>query len=150
MRGVLPYIYKYASVLLNLTSFNIKKRGVNPYNDEKKKNTIVNDLVHNLELASKLSHNYKLHIPALKEIIEKIGNSSNEIRENSPEEMPHDNTDDGKDSKLEAKKKRIKEKTQKLSTKIEEMSKEIISLCKNIIEDIEKKYQGSKYVSELV
>jgi len=148
MKGVLPYVYKYASVLLNLTSFNIKKRGVNPYNNEKKKNAVVNDLVNNLELAKKLSHNYKLHIPALKELID--GLESNEIKENRADEPLQDHTDDGKTDKLAGKKKKIKEKTQKLSTKIEDMSKELIALCKSIIEDIEKKYKGTKYLSELV
>lgn len=149
MKGVLPYVYKYASVLLNLTSYNIKKRGVNPYNNEKKKNTVINDLVHNLELAKKLHHNYKLHIPSIKEIIDGI--ESNEIRENAgPDDPLHDHTDDGKSEKVDAKKKKIKEKTQKLSTKIEDMSKELIALCKSIIEDIERKYKGTKFLSELV
>jgi hypothetical protein len=31
MEGVLPYIYKYSSVLLNLTNFEIKQKGFNPY-----------------------------------------------------------------------------------------------------------------------
>lgn len=31
MTGVLPYIYKYANILYNLTKFEVKVRGVNPY-----------------------------------------------------------------------------------------------------------------------
>jgi hypothetical protein len=70
MEGVLPYIYKYASVLLNLTNFELKTRGVNPYSDidennQKSLKLNPNDLKQNLNIARILYKHYQEYHPYL-------------------------------------------------------------------------------------
>jgi hypothetical protein len=69
MEGLFPYIYKYSGVLLNLTHFEIKKKGVNPYNTEDIKLPVVNDLAHNLILAKELYTLYQDNRKTLTDLI---------------------------------------------------------------------------------
>jgi hypothetical protein len=70
LEGLLPYIYKYVSCLYNLTNFEIKSRGTNPYSKVPK---VANhcDLLSNVEIAKVLYTSYKAGHHSIAEILNK-------------------------------------------------------------------------------
>lgn len=143
MEGVLPYIYKYTSVLLNLTNFEIKQRGINPYSTNEKKEVDVNDLMHNLQIARDLYSLYKEYNTSLTTLIDR--NVVNTLFDS------HDNRglnlmEDTEDGELKGSTKNTARKADlKGMKKSDLLTEKLTTLCSKMIKDIEKFYEGSKF-----
>ena len=150
LEGLLPYIYKYMSCLLNLTSFEIKSRGMNPYS-----NTVrvldTNDLLCNIETARELYRHYKNKHAAISDILSKnINHTLYDGFELSQNPINDSITEDGKKireqdammkstiSNIESTKANVKGQEQ-----IEKLTEKLIQMCTKVMTDIEKFYEGS-------
>lgn len=136
MEGVLPFIYKYVTSLLNLTHFEIKQKGLNPYITNKEKKDIdVNDVKYNLKIAMQVYDAYKENNQALINLMDR--NITNTLFSNSGD----DHTELFEDKP--AKKKPVS------NDKLLKYTNRLITFCKKVIKDIEKFYSGSKYAKDL-
>lgn len=131
MEGVLPFIYKYMTSLLNLTHFEVKNRGLNPYNNNEDKNIDVNDIVYNMKIAMKVYDLYRDKNQMLVNLMDR--NITSTLFTNAGDD--HTEIFDGNP---DTKKKLEEDKLLKYTNKL-------ITYCKKVIKDIEKFYSGSKY-----
>lgn len=138
MEGVLPYIYKYATTLLNLTKYEVKSTFVNPYDEtgmsSNKKSA--NNLTDNLEIAKTVFRSYIKFNPTIRKLIK--GSHVDTLNTNEDVLLDMENLD-----KATLGKKNLKDK------KIDRLTDQMILICNKIMRDIEKVYTNSKYSNEI-
>ena len=154
MEGLLPYIYKYAGVLLNLTHFEVKKKGVNPYATDTVRLPVVNDLPHNLIIAKELYSMYQDNRKTLTDLIGfDIEHTLLDCLDNKGNNLLDDNETANEDKMNVLSKSMDKPKSKKVKNKgpekAEVLMPKLIALTKKIITDIEKIYENSEFSQEI-
>lgn len=149
LEGLLPYIYKYTSCLLNLTNFEIKSRGMNPYSKNPKA-LDVDDLLTNIETARELYKLYKERHSSIAEILNK--NNQHTLFDGFEMRLDNDvdsiTEDGGKKDKDMLQKSGLTISNNKMNLngqeQVEALTEKLIIMCKKVLKDIEKFYEHEK------
>ena len=154
IEGVLPYIYKYAASLLNLTHYEVEIIGVNPLKHENPFSGEKRDY----KPSKKLNPN---NIDSTIIIVDQLYKIYREYREKLVNLMDREITNtlftnienmNGKGEMMDEqhmKTEKILGKKTKKKENLEEMTNRIITICRKMLKDIEKFYIDSDYVEEM-
>lgn len=140
MTGVLPYIYKYANILFNLTKFEVKIKGVNPYSQNQQQSGSVNDLYNSIKLARGLLKVYVDHISTIDKLSD-VKVSASIVSEMNSQKF---------DLMVDKKERSENHMFNRGVFQQDMLTKKLTRICELIIQDIEHHYEDSKFIEEIL